>query len=151
MNIDFEFPLNENKDIVFRIDKLNTNLFEVAKLKQNDESYAYNAIRFKIEKIRDLYNLIEIGLKTPKSDTSILTTRINGTQVRILNYFGTFNAEFKNYLFTFTDWGNSEKYDFHPWYNNYTECDKGIRLTEDECRELLTILRFLLHFEETKR
>lgn len=151
MNVDFEFPLNENKDIVFRIDKQNTDLFEVAKLKLNDESYAYNAVRFRIGKIRDLYNLLEIGLKTPKSDTAILTTKINGTQVRILNHFGTFDAEYKNYLFTFTDWGCSEKYDFHPWYNNYTECDKGIRLTEDECRELLTILKFLLRFEEIKR
>ena len=36
MNVDFEFPLNENKDIVFRIDKQNTDLFEVAKLKLSD-------------------------------------------------------------------------------------------------------------------
>ena len=50
MNIDIEFALNENKDIVFRLDRQNPHLFEIAKLKPNSESYAYNAVRFKIDK-----------------------------------------------------------------------------------------------------
>ena len=151
MNLEFEFPLNENKDIVFRLDRQHSHLFEIAKLKSNNESYAYNAVRFGFEKLEELYNLLEIGLKSPKSDVAIHTTRINGTQVKILNYFGTFETEYKNYHFTYTDWGCSEKYDFHPWYNNYTECDKGIRLTEDECSELLMVLKFLLRFARNEK
>ena len=144
--MNFEFPLSENGDIVFRLDKYNPRLFEIAKLKDDGESYAYNAVRFGFDKLDELYKLLEIGLKTPKSDVSIVTTRINGTQVRILNKFGTFVTEYHTYLFSYTDWDCSEKYDFHPWYNEYTKCDKGIRLTEDECSELLVVLRFLLRF-----
>ena len=147
MNTKFEFPLNENKDIVFRLDEQHPNLFEVAKLKPNNESYAYNAVRFRIEKIEELYNLLKIGLKTPKSEVAIRTTKINGTQVRILNYFGTFEAEYKKYQFTYTDWGGREKYDFHTWYNDYDECEKGIRLTEDECSELLMALNFFIRLQ----
>lgn len=148
MSINFEFPLNENKDIVFRLDRQHSHLFEIAKLKPNNESYAYNAVRFRVEKLEELYDLLELGLKTPKSEVAIRTTRINGTQVRILNYFGTFDAEYKNYQFTYTDWDCSEKYDFHTWYNDYDECEKGIRLTEDECSELLMVLKFLLRFKD---
>ena len=57
-----------------------------------------------------------------------------------------FYAEYHNYLFSYTDWDCSKKYDFHPWYNNYTECDKGIRLTEDECSGLFAILKALISF-----
>lgn len=146
----FEFHLNKNKDIVFRLDRQNPHLFEIARLKPDNESYAYNAVRFRVEKIKELYDLLELGLNTPKSKTSIRTTKINGTQVRILNYFGTFEAEYKNYQFTYTDWNCSVKYDFHSWYNDYTECDKGIRLTEDECCELLMTLKFLLRFKDMK-
>ena len=144
MNVDFKIPLSENGEIVFRLDRHQPNLLEVAKLKNSDESYAYNAVRFGFEKLEELYKLLELGLNTPKSEVAIHTTRINGTHVRILNCFGTFNTDYKNYLFTYTDWDCSEKYDFHPWYNNYNECDKGIRLTEDECYNLLNAVKFLL-------
>ena len=141
MNFDFEFPLSENGDIVFRLDKYYENLFEVAKLKNETESYVYNAIRFTEEDIPILCNLLEVGLKTPKSELPLVVTKINGTQVKIFNSFGQFGAAFKTYEFTYTDWDGSEKYDFHPWYSNYTVCDKGIRLTEDECSELLSVLK----------
>jgi len=144
----FEFPLSENGDIVFRMDRCHSNLFEIAKLKNGEESYAYNAVRFGVDKIDELYNLLELGLNTPKSDVAILTTKINGTQVRILNKFGIFDAEYKNYLFSYTDWDCSKKYDFHPWYNNYTVCDKGIRLTEEECSELVAILRMFIFLRD---
>ena len=151
MNIEFEFPLNENKDIVFRLDRQCSHLFEIAKLKANNESYAYNAVRFRVEKLKELHDLLTLGLNTPKSEIPIRTTKINGTQVKILNYFGTFNAEYKNYQFMYTDWDCSEKYDFHTWHADYTQCEKGIRLTEEECSELLTALKFLLRFENMKK
>ena len=143
-NNNFEFILNENNDIVFRLDKYNENLFEIAKLKNDDESYAYNAVRFEFDKIEELHDLLELGLNTPKSELPVVTTRINGTQVRILNRFGVFDTRYKIYQFTYTDWDHSKKYDFHPWYNDYSACDKGIRLDEDECRNLLTALKIWL-------
>ena len=142
MNFDFEFFLSDNKDIVFRLDKYYENLYEVAKLKNETESYAYNAIRFTKEDIPILCNLLEAGLKAPKSDLPLIVTKINGTQVKIFNTFGYFGAAFKTYEFTYTEWDGSKKYDFHPWYNDYTQCDKGIRLTEEECLELLAVLKF---------
>lgn len=151
MNTNFEFPLSEKGDIVFRIDRYNSSLFEIAKLKDDGESSAYNAVRFGLDKLNELCKLVELGLKTKKSDIAMLTTKINGTQVRILNKFGLFNAEYHDYLFSYTDWGGSDKYDFHPWYNNYTECDKGIRLTEEECSELLAILRLFILTKEKYR
>lgn len=147
MNTEFKFPLNKNGDIVFRLDRYDENLFEIAKLKNSTESYAYNAVRFKKENIKKLYDLLEIGLQTPKSTTPVITTNINGSTVRILNLFGNFDAGYRTYQFAYTDWEGSEKYDFHPWYNNYTECDKGIRLTEDECSTLVAILKMWFYLK----
>lgn len=148
MDTEFEYLLSEGGDIVFRIDKYNRKLYEIAKLKTKNESYAYNAIRFRKEKLKDLYDLLNIGLHTPKSDEPILTTNINGTSVEILNYFGEFEAEYHKYQFMYTLWNCDEKYDFHPWYSNYTECDKGIRLTHAECFKLAWILKKKFGFEE---
>ena len=152
--VEYSIPCSDiaivhNGEIVFRLDRQHSNLLEIAKLKNDNESYAYNAVRFGFDKLEELYKLLELGLKSPKSEIALRATRINGTQVRILNYFGTFNADYKSYLFTYTDWDCSEKYDFHPWYNNYTECDKGIRLTEDECYNLLNAVKFMLCLRNT--
>ena len=141
MITDFELPLSEHSNIVFRPDRYDTSLFEIAKLKPDGESYAYNAVRFKKEKVEDLYSLLMKGLFLPKNPSPFVSTQINGTTVRIVNYLGEFNTEYKTYKFTYTEWDGSEKYDFRVWYNNYTECDKGMRLTEDECFNLALFLK----------
>lgn len=148
MNTENGIPLSDDGNIVFRLDRHDKKLFEIAKLKKDGESYAYNAIRFRMESLRELYNLLDLGLKTPKSTLPILKTKINGTTVKILNHFGEFDAGYRVYQFTYTDWAGSEKYDFHPWYNNCTECDKGIRLTEEECSKLVMILKMWFYFND---
>lgn len=98
-----------------------------------------NEIKFTRDELQKLYILLIIGLHTPKQQNPIATTKMYGQIVNVYNYFGDV-GDTVDFQFTYTSWDGIYKYDLRHWGDKFSDCWKGVRMTEEECKVLIRIL-----------
>ena len=111
-------------------------MYELRGWKEDGEKPFDNDIKFSQNELKQLYNLLKIGINAPKADVPIRIIKKGNRVVKIFNYFGEFDKGLKRQL-TYTDWGYGLKYDIRHWEQDFSDCWQGIRLSEEECISLI--------------
>lgn len=126
--------------LYFRFTDWNGNQkFELRYWGDDGETPWDNEIKLTRDELRKLYLLLFIGLHTPKQPSPIATIKKYGQIVNVYNYFGDV-GDTNLFQFTYTSWDSMCKYDLRHWDNNFSDCWRGVRMTEGECKVLLRIL-----------
>ena len=139
--------LSLNGYMYFRLTNWCGNImYEIRGWKEDGEIPFDNDIKFTKQEHRHLYSLLKNAINTTKLKTPARVMKKGGTVVKIFNHFGEIDSQGVVRQFTYSDWGYGSKYDFRYWEQNYTDCWQGVRLTEEECVNLVKILEREFHF-----
>lgn len=98
-----------------------------------------NEVKFTRKELQELYYILKDALCTPKASIPFFVTKKENTFVKILNYYGEIKG-WTNFQVTYTSWNDVEKYDIRHWEENFSDCWKGVRMTEEECENFVHIL-----------
>lgn len=113
--------------------------FELRYWGDNGETPWDNEIKLTKNELKKLHELLKIGINSKKSDSSIATIKKYGKFVKVLNYFGSVGDTI-DFQLTYTDWDGVCKYDLRHWEYEFSDCWRGVRMTENECKVLIKIL-----------
>lgn len=116
----------------------------------NTNTQPYKGVTFDEEDLDYLLESLHIATELPKKSTPVRVVPCGKVTAKILDVYGTIpNSGDWPKQITYTDWGHGPKYDLRPWSPDYTQCGKGIALTEAECMRLIEILSEILGVNDT--
>lgn len=140
--------LSLNGYIYFRLTNWQGNImYELRGWKENGKKPFENDVKFSEAELKLLYDLLKTGVNTRKSKSPIHILKKKSSVAKVYNYFGELNKGISR-QFTYTDWGYGLKYDIRHWELDFSDCWQGVRMSEEECLHLISILKNEFGFSE---
>lgn len=146
------------------LSKTNKSSFELGVVKWNgvekydlrrwseDGRIAYKGITVNSEELYEISKILQKALNEKKNKEPIIRSKIDNYDVSIFNDFGNFNNKKRTGKVTYTSWReNDPKYDIRGWNDDYTHCSRGVALTEEECRQLISAIQSESTYQSEKK
>lgn len=114
-------------------------LYDLRGWKENGTKPFDNEVKFAKEELEHLHSLLKLAINAAKPEIPLYVLKKGNRIVKVFNHFGELDCGIKM-QFTYADWGYGSKYDIRYWEENFSDCWHGVRLSKEECINLIKIL-----------
>lgn len=131
----------KNSSLELRLIKWNSSVkYDLRRWGENGTK-PYKGVTFTEGEIKKLLPILKEGKAKNKSMTPRHKVSLGAGEAIIYEVFGEYKkTNSKSGKVTYTSWGSAPKYDIRSWALDFSNCGKGVTLTESECDSLIAIL-----------
>ena len=131
----------KNSSLELRLIKWNSTVkFDLRHWGENGTK-PYKGVTFSEGEIKALLPILKEGKSKNKGLTPRYRVSLGAGEAVIYEVFGEYKkTNSKSGKVTYTSWGSSPKYDIRTWSLDFSNCGKGVTLTESECDSLIAVL-----------